>query len=66
MKRLFAIALLILGALALASCHKTCTCKERNGAETTYSADYLDSLGITCTKMADYPVYEYRVLCSWD
>ena len=52
MKRLFAIALLTLGALALASCHKTCTCKERNGAETTYSADY--------------PVYEYRVLCSWD
>ena len=66
MKSLKRIIPLLLLALLLGACHKTCLCKGYDGGEYEFSAEEIDDLGRSCTNMRDYPVPSYYSVCSWE
>ncbi len=38
----------------------------RDGSERTYTEDELDKFDVSCTRMADYPVADHKVRCTWE
>ena len=55
----------LLAAMALASCHKTCSCIQYNGVVQEYTSDEVEEHGGSCYDMriqANRPYYSY---CEW-
>lgn len=66
MKKKFLIIGLCAGALALGSCHKTCTCKRYDGVIHTYTADEVSAHGGSCSSMVIQANTRYYSVCNWD
>lgn len=65
-RKIFAILVLSCLPALFCACHKSCVCQMRDGSERTYTEDELDKFDVSCTRMADYPVADHKVRCTWE
>lgn len=66
MKKTILAAAVLLVALSLGACHKTCSCIAYDGSRHAYTSDEVAANGGSCYEMRNYPLPNYYSVCNWE